>query len=130
MTESTTTYVAQISLSLPGKPDTATAIVTLAPADQLTVGQTAKPLSDCTLAELAAYGRTLEAEVWDTYEAISLLELRDAAEIGIRVMALDKAGQAVDEVEDWANHLIILDSAAAPQPSPVMACLLYTSRCV
>ena len=121
MTESTTTYVAQICVSLPGKPDTATAIVTLAPADKLTVGRAAKPLSECTLSELAAYGRTLEAEVWDTYEAISLLELRDEAQINILVVALDAEGRVVDEVEDWANHLIILDSVAAPEPSPVVA---------
>ena len=116
MTQSTTTYVAQISLSLPGKPDTATAIVTLAPADHVIVGQTAKPLSECTLAELAAYGQALEAAVWDTYEAISLLELHDEAEIDIRVVTLDAEGRAVDELEDWSNHLIILDSAATPEP--------------
>ncbi len=119
MTESTTTYVAQISLSLPGKPDTATAIVTLAPNDNLTVGRVYKPLSECTLAELAAYSKALETEVWDTYEAISLLELRDEADLSIRVVTLDEAGQVVDEVEDWANQLIILNVAAAPEPPPI-----------
>jgi proteasome lid subunit RPN8/RPN11 len=118
MIETNTTYVAQISLALPGKPDKATAIVTLAPADKLTVGATAKPLSECTLAELAAYGKALEAEVWDTYEAISLLELSEEGGIDIRVVALDEKGQAVDEVEDWAEHLIILKAATAPAEPP------------
>ena len=50
MTEkSTVTYIAQITLSLPGRPDTATAVVTLAPADKVPLGDKVKPLSELSL---------------------------------------------------------------------------------
>ena len=107
------TYVAQITLSLPGQPDRATAIVTLAPTDKIAAGGQTKPLSECTLAELAAYGNALEAEVWDAYEAISLLTLREEAEIDIRVVALDEAGQPTGEVADWTKQVILLDQPPA-----------------
>lgn len=117
MTDQTSvTYVAQITLSLPGQPDRATAIVTLAPTDKLAAGGQTKPLSECTLAELAAYGESLEAEVWDAFEAISLLELHEEAEIEIRVVALDEAGQPAGEIDDWGQQVILLD-----QPPAAMA---------
>lgn len=122
MTEkNTVTYVAQITLSLPDRPDTATAIVTLAPADKIPLGDTSKPLSECTLAELSAYGEALEAEVWDAYEAISLLSLREEAQINIQVVALDEQGQAVDEVEDWLQQAIILSAVTEKQPEAAAA---------
>ena len=112
MTEnSNVTYVAQITLSLPGQPETATAVVTLAPADKIILGDNAKPLSECTLAELSAYGEALEAEVWDAYEAITLLSLREEAQVDIRVVALDDQGRVVDEVEDWLKQAIVLSAA-------------------
>lgn len=114
MTEQTgVTYVAQITLTLPGQPETATAIVTLSPADRIPVDGRAKPLSECTLAELRAYGNVLEADVWDAYQAISLLELREESQVDIRVMALDESGRATDEVEDWLKHTIVLPSTTA-----------------
>ncbi len=122
------TYVAQITLSLPGKDDTASVVVTLAPADKVTLDGRAKPLSECTLAELSAYGDALEAEVWDAYEAISLLDLRERSTLDIRVVALDEGGAAVDEVEDWLNHAIVFPVAApkgedtpVDQPEPAIS---------
>ncbi len=110
MTDQTgVTYVAQITLSLPGQPERATAIVTLAPTDKIAAGGQAKPLSECTPAELVAYSKALEAEVWDAYEAISLLELREEAEIDIRVVALDATGQPTEEIVDWSQQVILLD---------------------
>lgn len=102
-----TTYVAQITLSLPGKGDTASVVVTLAPADIVQLGKETKPLSECTLAELSAYSEALEAEVWDTYEEISLLDLQERSAIDIHVAALEEGGEAGEEVEDWLNHVII-----------------------
>lgn len=117
MTEqSGVTYLAHITLTLPGRPDTATAIVTLTPADRISAGGRIKPLAECTLAELSAYGDALEAEVWDAYEAISLLDLREDAQIDIRVMALDEQGQETSEVADWLKQAIVLEAAAAQQP--------------
>ena len=112
------TYVAQITLSLPGKDDTASVVVTLAPADMVSLGDKVKPLSECTLAELSAYGEALEAEVWDAYEAISLLDLRERAAIDIRVVALDEGGNAVEKIEDWLEHAIVLPGVAAEEEPP------------
>lgn len=112
MTDKTdVTYVAQITLTLPDQPDKVTAIVTLAPADKIPLGKTAKPLSETTLAELSAYGEELEAEVWDTFEAITLHDLREDQQINIQVMALDGEGQATDEVENWLTHVVLLDDS-------------------
>jgi len=107
-----TTYVAQITLSLPGNDDVTSVVVTLAPTDSLPLGEKTKPLSDCTLAELSAYGEALEAEVWQAYEAISLLDLRRRAAVDIHVTALDGSGQAVDEVEDWLDQAIVFTPVA------------------
>lgn len=118
MTQQTdVTYVAQITLTMPGRPDMATAIVTLAPADMIPVDGKAKPLSECTLAELSAYGEELESEVWADYESITLLDLRNDPNIDIQVMALDKDGQAADEVEDWLKHNVVLRPAVSEPPS-------------
>lgn len=112
MTDKTNvTYVAQISLTLPGRPETATAIVTLAPADKIPLGDHAKPLAACTLAELRAYAAELEAEVWEAYEAISLLDLRADDQVVVHVAALDDKGQAVGEIENWPNQAIVLAGA-------------------
>lgn len=120
MTEkSTVTYIARITLSLPGRPDTATAIVTLAPADKIPLGDKVKPLAECTLAELGAYGETLEAEVWDAYEAITLLSLREEAQIDFRVVALDEQGRVVDEVDDWLQQDIVLAPPGEPEQAKI-----------
>ncbi|MBP6017226.1 MAG: Mov34/MPN/PAD-1 family protein [Candidatus Promineofilum sp.] len=130
MTDKTNvTYVAQISLTLPGRPETVTAVVTLAPADKIPLGDKVKPLAACTLAELSAYAEALEADVWDAYEAISLLDLRRDEQVIVRVAALDDQGQAADEIEDWLNQAIVLaprlaeplESAASEDPAEAAA---------
>lgn len=119
MTDQTdVTYVAQIILTLPGQPDKATAIVTLAPADKIPLGEKAKPLSETTLAELSAYGEALEAEVWDTFEAITLHDLSEEAQVEIVVLALDAKGQVLDAVEDWLTQAILLPDPSSGQPKP------------
>lgn len=112
------TYVAQITLSLPGKNDTASVVVTLAPTDMVPLGDRVRPLSECTLAELSAYGEALEAEVWDAYEAISLFDLHERAAVDIRVVALDAGGNAVEKVEHWLDQVIVLPTAAAVEQEP------------
>ena len=117
-------YMAQITISLPGHPDKATAIVTLAPADMVALGDRVKPLSECTLAELSAYGEALEAEVWDTYEAISLLTLVDGSQVDIRVTAIDEQGHQTAEIGDWLKQAIVLAPASVadePVQSEVVA---------
>ena len=52
--QTTPTYAALLTLTLPGEGPSATVTVTLAPADTVPVEGRRKPLSECTLAELRA----------------------------------------------------------------------------
>ena len=120
MTEQPTpTYAAQLTLTLPGEGPSATVTVTLAPADAVPVGGQTKPLADLTLAELRAYADELEADAWDAYQAITLLQLQEEADVAIELRPLDDAGQAGAEVEDWLGEAIVLVAAppTAPQPA-------------
>ena len=101
MTEQPTpTYAAQLTLTLPGEGPSATVTVTLAPADAVPVGGQTKPLADLTLAELRVYADELEADAWDAYQAITLLQLQEEADVAIELRPLDEGGQAGAEVED------------------------------
>jgi proteasome lid subunit RPN8/RPN11 len=106
-------YAAQVTLTLPGQPETATITVTLAPADTIPLGGIAKPLSECTLAELRAYGDALEADVWDAYNSITLHELAEDAQVEVRVHLVDDSGRATAVVEDWVKQAIILRDPAS-----------------
>lgn len=122
MTDKTdSTYLAQISLSLPGKGDATAIVVTLAPADKVPLGDGVKSLSDCTLAELAAYGQVLEADIWNAYEAITLLDLQESSTVAIHVSKLDHNGEVVNEVADWHDHAIILATYdETPEVTPIL----------
>jgi proteasome lid subunit RPN8/RPN11 len=119
----TPTYAAQLTLTLPGQGPSATVTVTLAPADAVPLGGQIKPLADCTLAELRAYADELEADAWDAYEAITLLQMQEEADVAIELRPLDEGGRAGDEVEDWLGEAIILITprVAAPRVDPATA---------
>jgi proteasome lid subunit RPN8/RPN11 len=121
MTDEPGAYAAQVTLTLPGQSEAATMIVTLAPADTIPLGGVAKPLSECTLAELRAYGDALEAEVWDAYGAITLLELVEDEQIDIHVNLLDDSGQATAPIEDWVKQAIIFNIPSPAEAAPVSA---------
>ncbi len=104
----TPTYAAQLTLTLPGAGPSATVTVTLAPADAVPLGGQIKPLADCTLAELRAYADELEADAWDAYEAITLLQMQEESDVKIELRQLDNGGQAGDEVEEWLGAAIVL----------------------
>ncbi len=106
------TYVAQLTLTVPDAGPATTVTVTLAPADTVTAGGRTKPLADCTLAELRAYAGVLEAEVWDTYQSITLRQLEEELRGDVQVNLLDENGQAAEEVEDWLGRVILLDPPA------------------
>ena len=109
----TPTYTAQLTPTLPGAGPSATVTVTLAPADVVPLAGQIKPLADCTLAELRAYADELEADAWDAYEAITLLQMQEESDVKIELRPLDDDGQAGDEVEEWLGAAIVL--IAAPQ---------------
>ncbi len=108
--QTTPTYAAQLTLTLPGEGPSATVTVTLAPADVVPIDGHSKPLSECTLAELRAYATELEADAWDAYAAITLDQLQQESKIDIALRPLDASGQAGEEVADWLQQAIVLPS--------------------
>lgn len=105
-------YAAIITITLPGSDDTATAKVLLAGSDEVTANGRTRRLADCTLADLRAFADQLEAEVWDTYQAITLLELADEAVIELKLLA-DTNLDAMPA--GWLEQAIVLPE---PTPSP------------
>ncbi len=99
------TYAALITLSIPEKGESTTVSVMLLPADVVPLEGNAKLLRDCTLGDLQAYAQELEKEVWDAYEAISLLDLEANDNVGVEVTL----GIEDDEsVGYWDQQILLL----------------------
>jgi len=76
MTEQTNlTFAAIVTISLPNTDTKATASVTLTPVDTVATGQQSKRLTECTLADLQRFAEQWQADVWATYNEITLLDL-------------------------------------------------------
>lgn len=105
------TYAALITITLPGQGESATITVTIAPGDSVPINGRFVPLRDCTLADLEAYAAALEAEVWDTYDEITLLDLNASGQAEVRV-SLAEEPQA--SVVDWSNHMLVLPPIVQP----------------
>lgn len=108
----TVPYAAQLILAQPGNDQTATITVTLVPADQVDVNGRSKPLADCTLAELRAFANTLQAGVWDAYDAITLLTLDKDEAIEVSMTLLDEAGRPGNQVADWQSQILVVAEEA------------------
>jgi proteasome lid subunit RPN8/RPN11 len=104
-------YAALITLSMPGTGESAEVTVVLTPPDNVTVDGMVKPLAECTLADLQAFADALEAEAWDTYEAITLLELDEQAEVVIDVTVVDRKGESRSLADSWRKQAIIIPAA-------------------
>ena len=86
-------YAAIITITLPGSGERATLTLTLLPPDLVPVsGGEPRPLHECTLAELAAYADSLEAEIWAAYREQPLGELVEEDEIELSIKLLDQEG--------------------------------------
>lgn len=93
---------------MPGQEDPATITVTLAPEDSIQIKGRSKRLVDCTLSELRAFANTLEDEVWQTYDDISLLDMATAKEVAVMAAFLDQKGNVTGELEDWRTSIVLL----------------------
>jgi proteasome lid subunit RPN8/RPN11 len=100
-------YVAQLQLTIPGENAEATITLILAPTDGVPVNGKVKPLADCTLAELRTFANTLEAEVWQTRQTITLHALNDEEQVEVKLVRLDAEGKAAEEVTDWLEQAIV-----------------------
>jgi proteasome lid subunit RPN8/RPN11 len=117
MTEQTDlTYAAQITISLPGTGDSVTLTVTLLPEDVVDLDGVLKPLGECTLADLERYAEELEADVWDTYEAIILPDLDSDETVKVDITLLDQEEQSA---LDWRHFKLMLPvESAAEEEKP------------
>ncbi len=108
MTENT--YAALITISLPGKDRSATASVMLHAADVVPVAeQQTRPLRECTLADLQQFAEQWEADVWQIYDEISLLNLIDDEAVAVDISVVDETGETQpisEEMLAQANILI------------------------
>jgi proteasome lid subunit RPN8/RPN11 len=95
-------YAAVITIVLPGKDVRATVALTLLPPDLVPVsGGEAKPLHECTLAELQDYADALEAEIWQSYREQTLSKLMEEDEITLSLEVLEGG---VDTQEELASQ--------------------------
>ena len=104
-------YAALITISMPGSGESAQVTVVLTPPDNIAVDGVVKPLADCTLTDLQAFADELEADAWDAYEAITLLELDENADIVIDVTVTDRKGETHSLADSWTKQAIIIPAA-------------------
>ncbi|MCP4428940.1 MAG: hypothetical protein GY803_31025 [Chloroflexi bacterium] len=100
------TYTAVITLTLPNSKNTATANVTLTPPDTIEADGRILRLRDCTLADLQAFADQLEAEAWQTYQEIKLVELSE--EVQVDVTVLDDDGEPILPLQNWPKQKVVL----------------------
>ncbi|MCL4264954.1 MAG: hypothetical protein KJ069_17170 [Anaerolineae bacterium] len=114
MTEETTPpFVAIISLTLPGLGEQFSANVTLLPQDMIPADGRAKPLQDCTLADLQAFASQLEAEVWETYQEIKLVEIASDENIQLDITIHDADGDPIAPDLEWLKTVVV----SLPEPA-------------
>lgn len=114
------TYAAVITINLPGMAGQATTTLTLTPPETIASGTHVKRLRDCTLADLGAFTEQMEAEVWEAYRAIKLMELAQVEEAEVKVTVLDAAGQPLLPLQNWPRQAVLLapDTAVTGSVTP------------
>jgi proteasome lid subunit RPN8/RPN11 len=105
-------YAALITLSMPGSGQSTEVTVVLTPPDNVNVAEQVKPLAECTLTDLQTFADELEADVWKAYEAISLLELDEQADVSIDVTVVDRKGKSQSLADSWRKQAIIIPATA------------------
>ncbi len=101
------TYTAVITITLPNS-QTAAAHVTLTPPATIATDGRVKQLRDCTLADLRDFADQMEAAVWETVQAIKLVELAEQDESQVEVNVLDEEGKPFLPLPNWPKQKVIL----------------------
>jgi len=109
------TYEALLTLSIPSAGKSISVTIKLSPTDIVPVSGTAKPLKECTLADLQGYADELEKEVWETYNAISLLALDADETVVVEVTKLDEGKELLD---GWGDRLILIEDRTQRDDDP------------
>jgi proteasome lid subunit RPN8/RPN11 len=115
MTTDELNYAAVITITLPDAGQSASVTVVLTPPDRVAVDGRVKPLADCTLAELQAFADELEADIWQDYQAITLLELDEQAKAAIEVTVVDSAGKPHSLAHVWRQQAIVMPAPVAEE---------------
>ena len=114
-------YAAIVTIKVPQSGQSASVTVVLTPPDTVLVDGRVKPLADCTLRDLQAFADELEADVWDAYEAITLLELDEQQKAEIEVTVLDRQGKTRSLENIWQRQAIILPAESETEETAVAA---------
>jgi proteasome lid subunit RPN8/RPN11 len=108
------TYAAIITISLPGTDTKATASVTLTPADAVPMAQQSKRLTDCTLADLQQFAEQWQADVWATYDEITLLDLVADTGVDVDIALIDESGEKRLISEEILQEMVVQLSHLKP----------------
>lgn len=105
-----TSYAAIISISLPGMKNAASTHIRLTPSDAVETEGKKKLLQDCTLADIRSFASQLEAEVWDAYHSIRLVELATGQGTKVEVTTRDAQDNPV-VLKDWKQQVVLLSTS-------------------
>ncbi len=108
MTETTTThYVAIIQIHLPEHETAVSANIRLTPTELVQLDGNYKTLHECTLAELQAFADQLEADVWQTYREIKLVDLAKDSTVKMEMDVVDATGEPVAPSREWLAKMVV-----------------------
>lgn len=81
--------------------------VTLAPHDVIPVGNKQKRLHECTLADLGQFAEQWEADVWETYQDIRLIDLAHNDDDHMTLMLIDENKAPVKPTRQWFQQTLV-----------------------
>jgi len=104
------TYVAVITISLPGAVSETNFTLTLMPSDSVTITDgIVKQLQDCTLGELSQFADALEAELLTSYRDATLVDLTLEEEAKVSIQYEDNRLDAGPPPTDlWLEQIVVL----------------------
>ena len=122
MTETKTThYVAIIQIRLPEHETAVSANIRLTPTELVQLDGNHKTLHECTLAELQAFADQLEADVWQTYREIKLVDLAKDSTVKMAMDVVDAVGEPVAPSREWLAQMVVETAAStSAQASPAV----------
>ena len=117
MTENTTpSFAAIITIGLPDSNEMSTLRVMLMPADLVPIeGKKAKPLQDCTLAELQQFAESLELKLWDQHSSATLIDLVVDGQAEVDFSFAEDDPDRSLAMDLWLEHAIVF-----PDGEPVV----------
>jgi proteasome lid subunit RPN8/RPN11 len=110
-------YAAIITVDLPDMAQPATISVTLAPPDLVeTAPGQYKPLRDCSLSDLRAFGEAMEEELWARHQELRLADLAGDKPTQLKITVLDESGDDLKlDKEEVLRHAIAAGDETAEE---------------